>query len=86
MSSDTAAADARFVEWMRLNLQNAAEHFELMLSGEPIFGWRLRTIGAVTKPAVPDCRLSWWDAEKSHVCYQPAGHEPPCRCDHCGLP
>jgi len=45
-TDDTAAADARFIEWMHLNLQHAAEHFEIVLAGEPIFGWRLRTIGA----------------------------------------
>lgn len=41
-----ADADARFTEWMRLNLDRAAEHFGLSLIGEPVFGWRLRTIGA----------------------------------------
>lgn len=41
-----AAADARFTEWMRLNLDRAAAHFALTVTGEPVYGWRLRTIGA----------------------------------------
>jgi hypothetical protein len=43
---DTTAADARFMEWMRLNLQRAADHFGLNVTGQPVFGWRLRSIGA----------------------------------------
>lgn len=34
------------VEWMRGNLRHAADHFGLAINGEPVFGWRLRTIGA----------------------------------------
>ncbi len=45
-NDDVAAADARFKEWMNLNLQRAASHFGLRITGEPVFGWRLRTIGA----------------------------------------
>lgn len=41
-----AKADARFCEWMRGNLHHAADHFGLAISGQPVFGWRLRTIGA----------------------------------------
>lgn len=40
-------ADATFRNWMRLNLIHAAEKFELSVTGAPIFGWRLRSIGAV---------------------------------------
>lgn len=43
---DVADADARFMQWMRLNLDRAADHFRLILIGAPVFGWRLRTIGA----------------------------------------
>ena len=46
ITDSTAGADARFIEWMQLNLQHAAEHFDLELVGEPTFGWRLSTIGA----------------------------------------
>lgn len=46
-----ADTDDRFVEWMRLNLGHAARHFGLVLAGEPVFGWRLRTIGAPTSGA-----------------------------------
>ncbi len=41
-----AAADAEFSDWMRGNLVRAAGHFGLTVTGEPTFGWRLRTIGA----------------------------------------
>ncbi|MGH3717656.1 MAG: phosphotransferase [Pseudonocardiaceae bacterium] len=41
-------ADAMFRNWMRLNLARAAEKFGLSVTGVPIFGWRLRSIGAVT--------------------------------------
>ncbi|MBV9013550.1 MAG: phosphotransferase [Pseudonocardiales bacterium] len=41
-----ADADARFTQWMRLNLDRAADHFGLTLTGQSVFGWRLRTIGA----------------------------------------
>ncbi|MFI5736095.1 hypothetical protein ACIA49_38635 [Kribbella sp. NPDC051587] len=47
-----AEADRRFAEWMRLNLDQAARHFDVDVTGEVTFGWRLRTIGApVTGPA-----------------------------------
>lgn len=47
-------ADAEFSEWMRSNLHNAAGQFGLRIIGEPVFGWRLRSIGAVA--AGPDGR------------------------------
>jgi len=40
-------ADARFRNWMRLNLARAAEQFGLSVTGVPVFGWRLRSIGAI---------------------------------------
>lgn len=40
-------ADARFRNWMRLNLARAAETFGLSVTGAPVFGWRLRSIGAL---------------------------------------
>jgi hypothetical protein len=40
-------ADATFRNWMRLNLARAAETFGLAVTGTPVFGWRLRSIGAV---------------------------------------
>ncbi|MFD7161593.1 hypothetical protein ACFV9C_43910 [Kribbella sp. NPDC059898] len=51
-ADEVAAADARFAEWMRLNLARAARHFGVDVDGEPTYGWRLRTIGApVNGPA-----------------------------------
>lgn len=40
-------ADATFRNWMRLNLARAAGQFGLSVTGAPVFGWRLRSIGAV---------------------------------------
>jgi hypothetical protein len=42
-----ADADATFRNWMRRNLARAAEKFGLSVTGAPVFGWRLRSIGAV---------------------------------------
>jgi hypothetical protein len=44
--TDTSEADARFEEWMRTNLERAADHFGLTITGEPIVGWIGRSIGA----------------------------------------
>jgi hypothetical protein len=41
-----SVADGRFSEWMNLNLERAAQHFGLTVTGQPVVGWRLRTIGA----------------------------------------
>jgi hypothetical protein len=42
----TELADERFRGWLRGNLVRAAGHFGLTLVGEPVFGWRLRSISA----------------------------------------
>ncbi|WP_231104735.1 hypothetical protein [Haloechinothrix halophila] len=39
-------SDERFAEWMRANLATAARHFDVTVDGDPVFGWRLRSIGA----------------------------------------
>lgn len=39
-------ADAHFAAWMRQNLAVAAAHFNLRIAGEPVLGWRLRSISA----------------------------------------
>ena len=44
----TDEADAYFVGWMRENLDIAAAYFGLEITGQPIFGWRLRSISART--------------------------------------
>ncbi|MFR9727618.1 aminoglycoside phosphotransferase [Saccharopolyspora sp. MS10] len=47
-------SDELFAAWMRENLDRAAEHFEVSVVGEPVFGWRSRSIGAaVLGPAGP---------------------------------
>ncbi len=38
--------DAVFRNFMRHNLTRAADHFTLTIVGEPLFGWRLRSISA----------------------------------------
>ncbi|MFI1825328.1 aminoglycoside phosphotransferase [Streptomyces sp. NPDC020412] len=43
---EVAEADRRFRMWMRLNLDHAAAHFGLTVTGEPVFGWRDRSISA----------------------------------------
>lgn len=43
---EIADADRRFADWMRSNLQRAAVEFGVTLAGQPVFGWRLRSIGA----------------------------------------
>lgn len=53
---DVAAADERFKVWMRLNLEQAATHFGVVTTGEPVFGWRLRSIGAA---AIADEEPRW---------------------------
>ena len=39
-------SDERFTAWMRGHLLRAAHHFGLTLTADPVFGWRLRSIGA----------------------------------------
>lgn len=46
VSQTVADADAQFMEWMRRNLANAADHFGVRVIGRPVYGWRLRSIGA----------------------------------------
>jgi phosphotransferase family enzyme len=45
-AAEVAEADRQFAEWMRGNLARAAEHFGVTVAGEPVFGWRLRSISA----------------------------------------
>lgn len=44
--AEIAEADRQFAAWMRDNLYQAAEHFGVSVAGEPVFGWRLRSISA----------------------------------------
>jgi hypothetical protein len=46
MDTDIDQANARFRGWMRELLVQAAEHFSLVLLGDPTFGWRDRSIGS----------------------------------------
>lgn len=39
-------SDAVFTAWMRDNLHRAADRFGVQVVGEPVMGWRLRSIGA----------------------------------------
>lgn len=50
-------ADATFRNWMRLNLARAADTFGLSVTGAPVFGWRLRSIGAVARGPDGACWL-----------------------------
>jgi hypothetical protein len=50
-------ADAAFRNWMRHNLVRAAEKFGLSVTGAPVFGWRLRSIGAIAHGPKGACWL-----------------------------
>jgi hypothetical protein len=52
-----ADTDAAFAGWMRANLDRAAVHFGLQVTGEPVFGWGLRSIGARAHGPAGDCWL-----------------------------
>ncbi|MGW1680569.1 phosphotransferase [Saccharopolyspora sp. NPDC002376] len=45
-AAEVAEADRQFAEWMRSNLARAADRFGVQVDGEPVFGWRLRSISA----------------------------------------
>ncbi|MBQ0926760.1 aminoglycoside phosphotransferase [Saccharopolyspora endophytica] len=45
-SAEIAEADRRFADWMRGNLGLAAEHLAVTVTGDPVFGSRMRSIGA----------------------------------------
>jgi len=53
----TKEADAHFAGWMRNNLDLAARHFDLNITTEPVFGWRLRSIGARAENVHGPCWL-----------------------------
>ncbi len=59
------SADEEHQENMRSRLRLAAEHFSLTLTGEPIFGWRDRTIGGRASGSNGECwlRVSWAHAQ-----------------------
>ncbi|GAA3561374.1 hypothetical protein GCM10022222_51420 [Amycolatopsis ultiminotia] len=39
-------SDATFTAWMRTNLDTAARHFAVTVTGPPVTGWRLRSLSA----------------------------------------
>ncbi|MEV0682190.1 phosphotransferase [Actinosynnema sp. NPDC050436] len=49
--------DAVFRNFQRHNLGRAAEHFDLTITGTPLFGWRLRSISAPVTGRGSDCWL-----------------------------
>lgn len=44
--SSVEQSDETFTDWMRDNLRRAAEHFGVTVSGDPLFGWNLRSVSA----------------------------------------
>lgn len=46
LSAEVERTDEQYRGWMRGNLVRAAKHFRTTVVDEPIFGWRLRSIGA----------------------------------------
>lgn len=57
-----SSADDAHREWMRQQLDDAAEHFSLALVGDHVFGWRDRTIGSRTRDD-RWLRVSWSQAK-----------------------
>lgn len=55
MTSAQALADQRHRAQMRGLLYRAADEFGLDLVGEPVFGWRDRTVGALPTAAAVTC-------------------------------
>lgn len=51
--------------WMRKQLARAAGHFSVILVGEPIFGWRDRTVGSGTHDG-RWLRVSWSQTRWTH--------------------
>ena len=51
-----SSADEAYRSWMQKNLERAAEAFSLQVSGTPVFGWRLRSIGS----RASDDQGSYW--------------------------
>jgi hypothetical protein len=52
-------------EWMREQLRLASEYFSVQLGGEPVFGWRDRTIGSrvMGDQGARWLRVSWADPQ-----------------------
>jgi hypothetical protein len=59
--------DTAHRQWMRLQLEQAADHFGLAVVGEPVFGWHDRTIGSRTRDGrwlrVSWSQIQWTDGE-----------------------
>lgn len=71
-----AEADRQFRIWMRQNLRDAAQHFGVSLTGEPVFGWLDRSIGAaagerwlrvVSEPVESAHGEAWTGNEDAHA-------------------
>lgn len=54
---DAERSDDAFRAWMRDNLDKAAAHFGLSVTGEPVFGWALRSLSTTAWTA--DKGLRW---------------------------
>ncbi|ACU34858.1 aminoglycoside phosphotransferase [Actinosynnema mirum] len=54
MTTEVSEADARFKRWMRDNLDRAAEHFGVVITGDPLIGWMDRSISAPVREGDSD--------------------------------
>jgi hypothetical protein len=61
---DVERADAEHRVWMRGHLERAADRLGVTLTGEPRFGWRLRSIGA---PAEHPAGVAWLRVGVEHL-------------------
>lgn len=52
MPRDAESSDERYREWMYGNLSHAARHFNATITSTPVFGWRLRSIGAAVEHSI----------------------------------
>lgn len=67
MSTDSASADARFKQWMHDNLARAAEHFGVVVTGEPLLGWIDRSISAPVRKGSTDYWLRVVSEDKQWI-------------------
>ncbi len=51
------ASDDTFTAWQQANLASAARRFGVLLAGPAVFGWRLRSVGALA--TTPEGRSRW---------------------------
>lgn len=67
MTGTVERSDEVFRAWMRDNLERAAAHFGLTITGEATFGWRLRSLGVAAHGAEGPCWLRVCTERTEHL-------------------